>query len=70
MPGMSDKPSIADQIISSLREFNERLRRGESIKATRVRRYETPDGPMHTFEKVTLPPIQGGDRAIGIDHAG
>lgn len=41
--------SIAKQIISGLEDFLVRLRSGGPIKVTRVRRTETPDGPMHEF---------------------
>ena len=50
---MSD---VGERTITGLEEFLQKLHNGESIKATRVARYETPDGPMHTRTPVVLEP--------------
>lgn len=39
-----------------LREFAEQLRDGRPVTVCMVRRYETPDGPMHVQEPVELAP--------------
>ncbi len=43
---------IGKQIIDGLKDFERRLKRGEEFTVTRVRREMTPDGPLHTFEKI------------------
>lgn len=48
---MSD---VGQRTIQRLREFTEQLERNEPIKASVVKRYDTPDGPMHVHETVTL----------------
>lgn len=45
---------IESGIIVGLEEFIKDLEAGRPIKATRVTREETPDGPLHTFEKVEI----------------
>lgn len=40
-----------------LREFAEQLRGDRPLVAYMVQRYETPDGPMHVQEPVTLAPF-------------
>lgn len=35
------------KIITRLRGFLRKLRKGEPFEVTRLRRVETPDGPMH-----------------------
>jgi hypothetical protein len=51
---MNEERSIARDLADGLREFADRLKAGEPIEATRVTRYDTPDGPMHVREKVML----------------
>lgn len=48
---MADRKTIAQRALAALRRFTEQLESGEPIKVTRVTRHETPDGPMHTFER-------------------
>lgn len=48
------KRNIADEILKSLTNFAEKLEKGEEIEVTEVKREETPDGPLHTFEKRTI----------------
>lgn len=45
---------IAERTVERLRQFTERLKSGEPIQATRVTRFDTPDGPMHSRERVVL----------------
>lgn len=48
---------VGRRTIQALREFTERLESGAPITAYMVRRIETPDGPMHVQEPVTLAPF-------------
>ncbi len=45
---------VESGIVSGLEEFIKALEEGRPIKGTRVTREETPDGPLHTFEKVEI----------------
>lgn len=45
---------IESGIVSGLEDFIKALEEGRPIKATKVTREETPDGPLHTFEKVEI----------------
>lgn len=51
---MSD---VGRRMIQALREFTERLESGAPITVCMVRRIDTPDGPMHVQEPVTLAPF-------------
>lgn len=46
--------NVGSEIVARLKDFTERLERGEPIQATQVRRELTPDGPLTTRRKVTL----------------
>lgn len=55
--------TVGQKIIDGFEVFLRKLRRGEDISVTEVRRIDTPDGPMHTFDKKTLGEgRQEGDR--------
>ena len=43
--------SVAQKILDGLDDFLVKLRTGQSIRVTEVRREETPDGPMHLFRE-------------------
>lgn len=43
--------SVGQKIIEGLEDFLVKLRTGQSIKVTEVRRVNTPDGPMHLFKE-------------------
>lgn len=45
---------VASDLIAGLNQLKDKLKRGEPIEATGVTREQTPDGPLHTAEKVTL----------------
>ena len=45
---------IEKQLIRGLKWFTRKIKSGKPIKATRVERYNTPDGPMHVRRKVLL----------------
>lgn len=44
--------TLGQRITASLEEFTQKLQSGEPIEAVRVKRFDTPDGPMHVREKV------------------
>lgn len=46
--------TAGQKIIDGFEVFLRKLRGGEDISVTEVRRIDTPDGPMHTFEKKAL----------------
>ena len=48
---MSD---FSRKIREALKDFAEKLENKEEIEATQVVREETPDGPLHTFQKIRL----------------
>jgi hypothetical protein len=54
--------TAGQKILDGLEGFLRKLRRGDDIQVTEVRRFDTPDGPMHTFEKKTLGREQDEDR--------
>lgn len=58
-PAESSAPvvSTADR----LRSFSEQLESGETIKATRIERYDTPDGPMHVRTQTDMKPAESPD---------
>jgi hypothetical protein len=43
--------NIGQKILEGLEDFLVKLRTGQSIRVTEVRREETPDGPMHLFKE-------------------
>jgi hypothetical protein len=45
---------IGRDLIEGLQDFADKLRRGVPIEATRVERFDTPDGPMHVHTPVVL----------------
>lgn len=45
---------VERDLIAGLRQFVRKLKSGEPIEVTTVRREETPDGPMHTRERRVL----------------
>jgi len=45
---------VGRKTIEGLKKIVEQLETGEPISVTKVQKHETPDGPMHTFEKTTL----------------
>lgn len=45
---------LTKQTLERLRRVTEKLEAGESLPVTIVRREETPDGPLHTFDKQHL----------------
>lgn len=47
---------VNERTIQALREFSALLENGVPLKVYMVRRIETPDGPMHVQEPVTLAP--------------
>lgn len=53
-PTGSTMSNLGQKIIDGLEDFVTRLRTGKSIKATKVCREETPDGPLHTFKQVEM----------------
>lgn len=48
--------SIAKELLEGLEEFLDKLKSGKPIKATRVTRKLTPDGPMHEFTQSEIKP--------------
>ncbi len=48
------RQSVADRTVDRMRRFTERLNSGVPIKATRIVRHDTPDGPMHTREAIDM----------------
>jgi hypothetical protein len=42
---------MEEKILKRLEDFAKKLESGEPIKVTTVRRYNTPDGPMHVAKK-------------------
>lgn len=64
------RSGLGNKIVDRMRDFTERLRRGEPIEVIRVTRQETPDGPMHTFEKAKLLAIQPPKDALRTIIAG
>ena len=43
-----------DRMLLDLQGFADKLKSGEPIHATRVERFDTPDGPMHVRTPVVL----------------
>lgn len=43
------KMGIGQQIVEGLQDFLNKLKKGDPIRVRRVKRTETPDGPMHEF---------------------
>lgn len=44
------RESVASRTLAGLESFADRLESGEPIYVTRMTRYETPDGPRHSFD--------------------
>lgn len=49
---MSEQDDISKRTVERLRNFSERIERGEPIPARRVTVEQTPDGPLTTFEEI------------------
>ena len=54
-------PAESPSTVDSLRKFAEQLESGEPIKATRIERHDTPDGPMHVRTETELKPAESPD---------
>lgn len=52
--------TVATEIVSGLARFLSKLKSDQPIEATRITRYETPDGPMHMRQSRPMP--GGGSR--------
>lgn len=46
--------AVERELVEAMEQFASDLQSGKPIKATRVTRHDTPDGPMHTFEEVEI----------------
>lgn len=60
-----DEQTIGQRLVSGLEKLAAKMKRGDVLEVTTIKRVETPDGPMHIREKKLVEPNENGKYEMG-----